>query len=238
MPSDHSIDNVGDVSTRPNTKPEKPEKPYPDFPLYPHATGKWAKKIEGKAYYFGSWGDPEGALREYEAMLEAWSRGKEREDIEPDSVSLREVCNAFLTHKERLAKSGDITQRTFLDYHKTCGRLLEYFGKHVAVASLKPADFGAYRADFAENRSPVSVKNEIKRVRTLFNFCVEDELIEKLPRFGQQFKPPRKQIIDVYMDSKGKRTLNPNSLVDFDLKLCKSRHRSEQEKHNWKQVVL
>ena len=48
-----------------NSTKQKPDKPRPDFPLYPHASGKWAKTIRGKAYYFGTWADPEGALREY-----------------------------------------------------------------------------------------------------------------------------------------------------------------------------
>ncbi len=47
----------------------KPKKPHPEFPLFAHASGVWAKKHGGKHHYFGTWDDPEGALREYEAWL-------------------------------------------------------------------------------------------------------------------------------------------------------------------------
>jgi hypothetical protein len=44
---------------------ERPAKPRPDFPRFAHATGGWAKKINGKLHYFGPWNDPEGAEQAY-----------------------------------------------------------------------------------------------------------------------------------------------------------------------------
>ena len=48
-----------------HTPSERPIKPWPEFPLFPHSTGRWAKKIGGKMHYFGPWNDPEGAYNRY-----------------------------------------------------------------------------------------------------------------------------------------------------------------------------
>ena len=50
------------------TTESKARKPRPDFPLFPHATGRWAKKVRGKLLYFGKVADdPKG-----QAALAKW----------------------------------------------------------------------------------------------------------------------------------------------------------------------
>ena len=51
----------------------KPAKPRPDFPLFPHATGRWAKKVRQKLVYFGKIADdPKG-----EKALALWLEQKD-----------------------------------------------------------------------------------------------------------------------------------------------------------------
>lgn len=56
-----------------NTNRPRPSKPWADFPLFPHATGRWAKKVRGKLRYFGKVaGDPHG-----EKALDLWLAQKD-----------------------------------------------------------------------------------------------------------------------------------------------------------------
>ncbi len=68
------------------SRSERPVKPYPDSPLFPHATGRWAKKIRGRFAFFGPWADPEGALARYLAQRDELYAGRREE---------RETCAAI-----------------------------------------------------------------------------------------------------------------------------------------------
>jgi hypothetical protein len=87
----------------------KPAKPRPDFPLFPHATGRWAKKVRGKLSYFGKVADdPKG-----EAALAKWldqkdyllAGAKPPADPDRDRLTVRKLVNHYLTAKKVLIDS-------------------------------------------------------------------------------------------------------------------------------------
>ena len=118
-----------------------------------------------------------------------------------DEKTLEDVCDSFLAAKERLKDSGEISPRTFASYYSSCGRLLDHFGKDrlVIPEEFTPDDFGKYRAELAKKRGPVTLGNEIVRVRMVFKFAEDEGLIPKRIRFGQSFSKPSKK---VYMQAK------------------------------------
>jgi hypothetical protein len=139
---------------------DKPPKPYPDFPLFPHATRRWAKKIRGKLHYFGPWSDPNSALKKYLAEKDYLFAGRKPPE-NMDGNTVRDLLNRFLTSKQHLLDSEEITQRTFDDYHATCERIAESFGRTRVLDDLRPEDFEKLRAELAKNLGPVALDDRI-----------------------------------------------------------------------------
>src|SRR5262245_2557467 len=78
----------------------KPDKPYPDYPLFPHGSGQWARKIQGKLHYFGVWKDPEAALKKHNAQWPYLSNGESPPADLGAGCTVRELANRFLSFKE------------------------------------------------------------------------------------------------------------------------------------------
>jgi integrase len=189
-------------------------KPRPDFPLFPHATGRWAKKIRGKLHYFGKTADdPKGAK-----ALDVWN--EQKDDLlagrtpraKSGGLEIKDLCNHFLTAKLRLLRSGEITPRTFDDYRSTTDRIVAAFGERRLVSDLAVADFDKLRSELAKTLGVVALSNAIQRVRSVFHYGFEAELLEKPVRFGPTFKRPSKKSIRIARAEKGSRLLKPDEL--------------------------
>ena len=92
-------------------KTAKPSKPHPDFPLYAHQSGQWAKKVRGKTHFFGVWADPQAALEKWLVHKDALLAGRTPAPS-TDGLTLRDLANAFLIHKQERVATGELRQRT------------------------------------------------------------------------------------------------------------------------------
>jgi integrase len=169
-------------------------KPRKDFPLFPHASGRWCKKVRGKFVYFGKVeSDPQGR-----AALELWLA--QRDDLlagrtprlAGDGLTIRDLINRFLTVKKQAVESKEITQRHFDQLYRVCELVIDQFGKNRLVEDLAAEDFEALRASLAKTRAAWALGGVIAKVRSVFKYGYEAALIEKPMRFGPGFKRPAK----------------------------------------------
>jgi hypothetical protein len=92
----------------------KQKKPYKDFPLFLHRTGQWSKKVRGRTLYFGVDSDP--ALTKWLEQKDALLAGREPK-LHPSGCGVRDVVNSLVRSKKALVDTGELSPRTWRDYH-------------------------------------------------------------------------------------------------------------------------
>lgn len=198
--------------TRQSSKPgdKKPSPPISGtpFPLFPHkGRGYWAKKVLGRLIYFGKVADdPDGsrALQLWEAQREDLLAGRVPRQG-PDVLTVAKLIDHFLTAKADRRDSGELSGRTFRQYHGTCEAVLKFLGRHRAVDDLKPTDFERLRSHLAKGRGPVALGNEITVARMLFLHASKAALTDRQVQFGNAFDKPSQAVLRRARADKGPR---------------------------------
>jgi integrase len=183
-------------------KPAKPSKPYADFPLFPHATGRWAKKIRGKMCYFGPWADPDGALKKYLAEKDALHAGKTPRP-DPAGLTVKDVANDFLNAKREARDAGELSPRTWADYRSILDTLVAGLGKHRGVTTLTPQDFAALKNKLAKRNGPHRICTVIQVIRCAFKHAYESGLLDRPMRFGPVFRRTSKKTLRLHRAKQG-----------------------------------
>ena len=168
--------------------------PLPDFPLFPHATGRWAKKIRRKLNDFRPWGDSDAALQKYLDQRDDLQAGKTPRKS-GDGLIIQYLCNRYLTAKKILLDNGELRPHTFQSYFRSCRNIVDAFGKSRLVDDLASDDFERLRASLAETRGPVSLGNEVRQIRMVFKYAYDAGLTDRPVRYGLAFKMPSKRIL-------------------------------------------
>jgi integrase len=180
----------------------KPNKPYPDFPLTAHPAGYWCKKIRGKIHYFGPWGDPDAALKKYLEQKDDLHAGRTPRP-EADTLTVKDVANAFLNAKQQAVGAGELSPRTWADYKAIMDMLLGGLGKQKAVNTLDPQDFATLKDKLAKRNGPPRMSTVVQVIRCAFRFAYESGLLDKPVRFGPVFKRTARKVLRLHRARQG-----------------------------------
>ena len=125
---------------------------------------------------------------------------------------LRELTNRSLTSKRRLLDAGELSPRTFQDYHALCRRLIEALGRDQCVTELRPVDFEQLRLVYANTLGPVALGNAILKTKMVFKYAADQELIERPVTYGQGFRRPSRKVLRQARLAKGQRMFEADAL--------------------------
>lgn len=199
-------------STRADSKPKKPHK---DFPLYSHRNGQWAKKVRGRTHFFGLWEDPQAALNEWIRVKDDLLAGRKPRERLTDGLPVHELLNRFIAFKKRQRDSDELSPRSYTDLFRECERVVKYFGRDRFVEDIGPDDFESFRAEIAKNRSKTTLGNIINRIRSVFNWAFDNNLIDRPVKFGTSFDKPSRRHVKHEANERGERLFEPEQILDL-----------------------
>ncbi len=183
-----------------------------EFPLFPHQSGRWAKKVRGSLHYFGKVADdPKGV-----AASKLWAEQKDQliAGLKPKgsrgALTVKDVVNIFLNDKRQQVELNEIKQGTFDEYRSTGEFVAEHFCGHRVVEDLDEDDFKKLRTALAKRFGPVRLGNEIQRVRMVFNHC--QTKLTKPVQFGKQFRKPPAKVLRIARAERGPRDIPANEI--------------------------
>ncbi len=208
------------------TKATRKPKPKGTFPLFQHRNGQWAKKVNGKLYYFGT--DKDAALERWKAEMDHIMAGRPvpRSDGTPQ---LAELGNVFHADCMQRVASGTLAKRSADEYERTIARMVDVFGRDSRPQHWTPMDFARLAEAFAQpvdrktairggikgpsvtRRSAVTVAGDIRRAKAFLNWCADSELIPP-PRYGRNFQPLSQREQRIIRSKTGRRDLAADDL--------------------------
>lgn len=165
----------------------KPKKPRRDFPLFAHASGTWAKTVDGKHKHFGPWSDPAGAEARWREFSDARKAGRAPRPIADGSMTLKELANRFTTFHHNRAVAGEIRLSSFRDIRRAVKNFLTQTGDWVQVGRLSPDHFAGFRNWLAKTNKSHAINRNITLVKSMFKWAYDNDLIDRPIKYGAGF---------------------------------------------------
>lgn len=181
------------------------------LPVFPHKTGRWAKKVRGRFVYFGKVADDPSGIKARDLWLEQRDdllAGRKPRTSGERGLTIANACNLYLDHVNEKVARGERSPRWFEDVSRTLKVMLSVVGRNWNAESIGPQDFQLVVKRFWRTHksksarvSPITVRNNIHRVKGMFNWLVKAGCLERLPAYGTAFDPPDKAVVDRHRDN-------------------------------------
>ena len=156
--------DLSEAKTRKKKRASKPKRPRPDFPLSAHTgSNQWTKRIRGRLFYFGPLRDPDAALARYLEEKDELRLGRTPNSRSSD-LTVRVLVNQFLTDRKPLVDSGELSQRTWNDYHSMGATLIERLGRDKHVEDISQEDLAVYRSALALRLEKAATSTTLPRI--------------------------------------------------------------------------
>jgi integrase len=126
---------------------------------------------------------------------------KARADVK--EVTVTDVVNAFLNHKEDKLDAGELSVRTWAKYKEVTDLLISQLGKSRLAADLGPDDFTAIKNRMTKRWGPLRVADFVQHIRSVFKHAFDAELIERPVRFGPGFARPSQKVMRLHRAKQG-----------------------------------
>lgn len=171
--------------------------------------------------YFGPWSDPVGALAKYQQECEFWEAGiNPRLKIDPQvakidldvGVRLGDGCNLFLDRMLHRVERSELSKRSYSDYKSTLARMLTVISRHVPIQQIEKADWIRLRKAISDKRGPVSIIQDITRIKTCFKWLVRNEYIKAEPNYDEALKKPARVEVRRSRANRGKRWFDASEI--------------------------
>jgi integrase len=187
--------------------------PYEGFPLSYHPpSGRLYKKIKGKRYYFGYASDWQVATDKFQAEQDDLYAGRTPRATS-DGLTVKDLLNRFLTVKQQAVDTGELTNRSFVDYKRVTDRIFASFGGSRLASDLSSDDFEKLKAEIAKTGGLTYLGGEINRIRVVFNYAWEAGLIDSPVRYGPTFKRPSKKSVRKEKRKSGSKMFERDDLI-------------------------
>lgn len=124
-------------------------------------------------------------------FTDLWTEPPRPAVVDPGSVALVDLCNAFLTVKLERRRTGLMDARSYDRYEKFLGEFCAAVGKTREAKDIGPADFAKFAKTIA-HLGPHRRKDYILVVRGLFKWAAKPPARLPLPEYGDAFALPSK----------------------------------------------